>query len=322
MNTTGTYDFTYVKHEGQLVARKNFDGTTYFYQDDHLGSTSVITDNSGNIIENTSYSPYGEELSGGNLDVKGYTSQFDDEATGQMYYGARYYKPEVGLFVNGDSVISNLYNPQGLNRYAYVLNNPYKYVDPDGRDAIIVNYDIQSGSFGFDFGHSSVVVGNDDDGWTALWFGTDEGNVYEQGGISSLSVVTRGSVLKGKGSTWQGALKNLESSVPNGGTVGPHDTSTAVRFLSSKTQDKKMIEFMKSKYDNQKESKYNPIANNCANVVADVMRAGDIKTREVVFPNAYNKVAKVSAKINNLIYKTKSFLSKTFSSKKSGGSKK
>src|SRR3989338_3096885 len=143
VNSSGSYDFTYVYQEGQLVARINPDGTKQYEHTDHLGSTSVITNSSGGIIENTSYSPYGEELSGGNLEVKGYTGQFDDEATGQMYYGARYYGPDDGLFVQGDPLFTNkasykevplkiYYSPQNINPYSYVINNPYRYTDPTG----------------------------------------------------------------------------------------------------------------------------------------------------------------------------------------------
>ncbi len=65
VNTTGSYDFVYVYQEGQLVARKNPDGTKLFMHGDAEGSTSTVTNSSGGIVENTSYSPYGEILSGG-----------------------------------------------------------------------------------------------------------------------------------------------------------------------------------------------------------------------------------------------------------------
>jgi hypothetical protein len=46
--------------------------------------------------------------------------------------GARWYDYETGRFTQPDSIIPNLYNPQSLNRYSYVLNNPVKYTDPTG----------------------------------------------------------------------------------------------------------------------------------------------------------------------------------------------
>jgi hypothetical protein len=41
----------------------------------------------------------------------------------------------MGRFVTADSIVSDIYDPQDLNRYAYARNNPMKYVDPDGHAA-------------------------------------------------------------------------------------------------------------------------------------------------------------------------------------------
>jgi hypothetical protein len=49
-----------------------------------------------------------------------------------MYYRARYYHPALGRFVSADTIVPEPGNPQSLNRYAYVLNNPLRYVDPSG----------------------------------------------------------------------------------------------------------------------------------------------------------------------------------------------
>jgi len=49
-----------------------------------------------------------------------------------MYYGARYYDPALGMFLSPDTVVPEPGNPQSLNRYAYVLNNPLRYTDPTG----------------------------------------------------------------------------------------------------------------------------------------------------------------------------------------------
>ena len=52
--------------------------------------------------------------------------------TEQHLIGARFYDSNVGRFISADTVLGSLANPQTLNKYAYVINNPYKYVDPDG----------------------------------------------------------------------------------------------------------------------------------------------------------------------------------------------
>jgi hypothetical protein len=51
-----------------------------------------------------------------------------------MDYGARFYDPALGRFASADSVVPEPGNPQALNRYAYVLGNPLRYVDPTGHD--------------------------------------------------------------------------------------------------------------------------------------------------------------------------------------------
>src|SRR3989339_239306 len=61
-----------------------------------------------------------------------YTGQELDPSSGLYYYGQRYYQPEVGRFTQPDPVLKNLNDPQALNEYGYVQNNPVKYVDPEG----------------------------------------------------------------------------------------------------------------------------------------------------------------------------------------------
>ena len=129
---------SYYYANGERVARKVVNGATekkYFIHGDHLGSTSVITDESGEEVEKTKYYPYGATREGGSKEKYLFTGQERDAETGLYYYGARYYSPEVRRFVQPDSVIPDIYNPQYLNRYSYVLNNPLKYVDPTGHES-------------------------------------------------------------------------------------------------------------------------------------------------------------------------------------------
>ena len=61
------------------------------------------------------------------------------DSTGLYYYNARYYDSTIGRFISADTIVPDPANPQTLNRYSYVLNNPLKYTDPTGHDQIIVN---------------------------------------------------------------------------------------------------------------------------------------------------------------------------------------
>lgn len=103
---------------------------TYVHHD-HLTGTSVMSDSSGTLISSIACSPFGLTRSGSvSTDIK-FTGQRLD-GTGLYYYGARYYDPQIGRFISADSAGQHLTNPQTLNRYSYVVNNPLRYTDPSG----------------------------------------------------------------------------------------------------------------------------------------------------------------------------------------------
>jgi RHS repeat-associated protein len=180
-NSSGIFNFTYIYDGSTLVARVNPDGNKYFYHPDQLGSTTLITDQNGNVVENTFYEPFGDVTSGGSKEVKLYTGQFSDDLTDQYYYGARYYDPVPPRFIQPDPIIQNVYNPQNLNRYSYVLNNPYKYVDYKGHWALNVQFG-GSGGGGPWAGSGSINFGfsfNADEGLNLGFFGSEsEGYSY------------------------------------------------------------------------------------------------------------------------------------------------
>ena len=105
-----------------------------FYHTDHLGSSNIITNQAGNLIQNCEYLPYGEFATKTGISATNYyfTGKELDDETGLMFYGARYYDPEIGRFITADPTIQFPYNLQSLNRYSYCLNNPLRYIDPTG----------------------------------------------------------------------------------------------------------------------------------------------------------------------------------------------
>jgi RHS repeat-associated protein len=107
---------------------------TFYYHGNHLGSSSLVTDVSGNVVETAVYKPFGEfyqrtGVPGGN---HYFTGQERDEESGLYYYGARYYNPEIGRFISADEFVQDAFDPQTLNRYSYTRNNPLIYTDPSG----------------------------------------------------------------------------------------------------------------------------------------------------------------------------------------------
>jgi len=132
VNSSGSYDFTYVYHEGQFVVQLNPDGSKLYSMTDHLGSTSIITNSSANVVEQTFYDPYGGIVSGGDTSRFDYEAKEYDKITKENDFHFRTAKPEIARFTQPDTLIQNVYDPQMLNRYAFERNNPYKYTDPNG----------------------------------------------------------------------------------------------------------------------------------------------------------------------------------------------
>jgi len=114
----------------------DYDAVFYYCHNDHLTSTNIQTDRDGDLVQHYEYSAFGREKHKNNtlaFNVSHrFTGQILDEDTGLYYYGSRYYDAELGRFVQADAIVPEASNPQTLNRYSYVNNNPLKYVDPSG----------------------------------------------------------------------------------------------------------------------------------------------------------------------------------------------
>ena len=132
---SGTDAADYIFAGGQLIAEYT-SGTTYFIHTNHLGTPSVITNLSGASIDCNSTYPYGEQdntiCTTSNSIWDKFTGYRLDPETGLEYAHARYYNPSLGRFMSPDPLGGDPKNPQSLNRYAYVLNNPLTLVDPSG----------------------------------------------------------------------------------------------------------------------------------------------------------------------------------------------
>lgn len=123
----------YIFAGSQRIALKTATDVLYYHQD-HLGSSRVVTDSAGNKVEEAYYLPFGATMTDtGAVSVSHkYTSQEYDPESGLYYYNARYYNPVLARFISPDTIISDPSNPQELNRYSYVNNNPIIYNDPSG----------------------------------------------------------------------------------------------------------------------------------------------------------------------------------------------
>jgi RHS repeat-associated protein len=113
----------------------------YYYHSDHLGSTSLITDLDGNVVQHVEYVPFGEVFIEERNNKWNTPYLFNakelDEETGLYYYGARYYEPRVSLWISADPMQEKY---PGVSSYAYCHNNPVNRIDPDGREDHVDDY--------------------------------------------------------------------------------------------------------------------------------------------------------------------------------------
>ena len=127
---------------GRQVAEVQQDSSTttkHFILADELGSSTVVVDQSGAVVEEHGYTAFGRTRGGdwtqgpggSAASVKtGFTGHADEAALGLINMRGRVYDPVAGRFITPDPV--GFSGTQGLNRYAYVFNNPLNLVDPSG----------------------------------------------------------------------------------------------------------------------------------------------------------------------------------------------
>jgi RHS repeat-associated protein len=138
---------------------------------DHLGTPRIIFDQSGDLanVKRHDYAPFGEELitaggrgfdpayGGGDRVRQQFTSKERDIETGLDYFLARYYSPAQGRFMSPDefsggptelfaevaahnpTFYGDLTSPQTLNKYQFTVNNPLRFIDPDGHQEVIAD---------------------------------------------------------------------------------------------------------------------------------------------------------------------------------------
>jgi RHS repeat-associated protein len=124
----------YYYFNGQRVAMRQPDDEVVWLHGDHLGSTSLTTNESMQVVARQLYKPFGEvRWVTGTLGTDfGFTGQREDVYIKLVEMGARWYDPQAGRWTSPDTIIPDPANPQSLNRYSYVNNRVLRYVDPTG----------------------------------------------------------------------------------------------------------------------------------------------------------------------------------------------
>ncbi|NJM42607.1 MAG: hypothetical protein HC853_18625, partial [Anaerolineae bacterium] len=129
---------TYIQFGSQRVAMReqtdgNPTGAVYWLHGDHLGSASLTTDASGGKVAELRYKPWGEvRWSNGAMPTDRRFNGMTTTSYGTISFPAREYSPLLGRFLSADSIVPRPGDPQSLNRYSFVSNNPLTRIDPSG----------------------------------------------------------------------------------------------------------------------------------------------------------------------------------------------
>jgi len=139
MDGAGHWKRANVYGAGKLLATYDASGL-HFHLSDPLGSRRVQTNSSGLAEIYCKNLPFGDQqncfsVSAADATPLHYTGKERDIESGNDYFGARYYGSSMGRFLSPDPITvtpARVANPQQLNLYAYVANNPLRLIDPTG----------------------------------------------------------------------------------------------------------------------------------------------------------------------------------------------
>src|SRR5688572_30300310 len=160
-----------VTQAGGAIVPPTNEEISYFHTD-AIGSVRMITNAAGAVVARYDYLPFGNEWSSSFSIVANavkFTGQERETETAfggweaHDYFGARYFQSQTGRFTSVDPVVNiekSLTNPQRWNRYAYSLNNPQRYIDPNGLEPLpAALLQFYSAVFKMDLSHVQIRTG-------------------------------------------------------------------------------------------------------------------------------------------------------------------
>jgi RHS repeat-associated protein len=132
----------YIFFGGKRIASRDYLNNVNYYFADHLGSARIVANSSGTPVDDSDFYPFGGERVYLNSSPQNYkfTGKERDSESGLDNFGARYDSSSMGRFMTPDPIFispARLTDPQGLNLYAYVRNNPLSLTDPTGLDSYL-----------------------------------------------------------------------------------------------------------------------------------------------------------------------------------------
>jgi RHS repeat-associated protein len=128
-NTGSGSQAKYISANGLQIARINGTNVLDYFYSDALGSTRKTINHIQFEQFSSNYKPFGPQYGATGSEKVKYTGKWEDSPTKLYYFGARYYDAELGRFISQDPIPS-------INQYAYANNNPLRFVDPLGLNAM------------------------------------------------------------------------------------------------------------------------------------------------------------------------------------------
>jgi RHS repeat-associated protein len=188
--------------DGQQIAYRSIDGTTYFDHQDMLGTERMRTNYGGSVGSSYHSLPWGDGYTatvnntGADQDNLHFAGLDRDAESGTEHAQFRNYASAQGRWLAPDPYVGSyaLSNPQSMNRYAYALNNPTSAIDPSGlADCIVGVYDPNCGG--------SVPGGDGGDGTYTISVTTWTGTPYDADQVSLDDPIPRPTSDRGRGTT-------------------------------------------------------------------------------------------------------------------------
>ena len=135
-NPGGGYETQGQTYWGSMPIEFSEAGAAHFQQEDYLGTERVRTTYNGSVEGSFLSLPFGDGFSqsGADNDPYHFATLDHDYSSNTDHSQYRQYSNEEGRWMSPDhySGSYDITNPQSMNRYAYVLNNPLSFVDPLG----------------------------------------------------------------------------------------------------------------------------------------------------------------------------------------------
>lgn len=220
----------------------------YYVHTDHLDTPRALSDTNNTVVWRWDADAFGTTSADEDPDMNGipftynlrFPGQYFDRETGLHYNYFRDYDPSTGRYISSDPIGLE----GGLNTYAYVSNNPLRYIDPTGLDATVTLY-----PGAVRFGHVGI-------------------------GVNSPN--TTGFYPSPDASTW-----DVITGQPVPGVMQP-DTRTPTQTITIPAQDKAIQDYINSRIVNP--GNYDLNDRNCTTTVRDALGAAGINTPATIYP--------------------------------------